>query len=119
MLKSAQVEVIRKKHQERLSLINNQYVMKHEKRPQYFSLQLLILLAPDVPHQSNSNDCGVFLLEFMRYIAQGKPFDFFCSEMPQFREEIRKEIENKVIRKAHCYKCVQKVEHPLSTRKRF
>ena len=72
--------------------------MKHEKRPQHFSLQLLILLAPDVPHQSNSNDCGVFLLEFMKYIAQGKPYDFSCSDMPHFREEIREEIENKVIR---------------------
>ena len=49
------------------------------------------------PHQSNGFDCGVFLLEFMKYITMNKPFDFSCSDMPYFRNQLKNEFEKKIV----------------------
>ena len=97
-MKNKRLDLIRKNHQERLSLIYNHYILPHQKLPSGFSLEMLVICAPEIPHQSNSNDCGVFLLSFMKYIAQGKSFDFSCMDMPNFRQEIKEEIENKQIK---------------------
>ena len=96
-LRSSKLDSIIKDHQERLSIIHNQYILKHEKLPGGLTFKTMVLCAPEIPHQSNSNDCGVFLLQFMKYIAQEEHFNFSCMDMPYFRREIREEIENKVI----------------------
>ena len=75
-LRSSRLDMIRNKHQERLLLIYNQYILQHERLPPSMRFDLLVKCAPDIPHQSNSYDCGVFLLEFMKYVAHGKPFNF-------------------------------------------
>jgi ubiquitin C-terminal hydrolase len=64
------------------------------------SFELLVICAPEIPHQNNSYDCGVFLLEFMKYIAQEKTFHFSCMDMPHFREEIKEEIQSGVVKEA-------------------
>ena len=97
-VKNKRLDLIVKNHQERLFFIYNHYILPHQKLPSEFSLEMLVTCAPDIPHQSNSNDCGVFLLAFMKYITQGKSFDFSCMDMSNFRQEIKEEIENKQIK---------------------
>ena len=97
-LRSSKLDLIRTKHQERLLLIYNQYILQHERLPPSMRFDLLVKCAPDIPHQSNSHDCGVFLLEFMKYIAHEKPFNFSCMDMPYFRDEIKTEIQNQEIK---------------------
>ena len=85
------------KHFERISLVNNEYVLKHRNLPLGFNLTLIVKHAPEIPHQSNGHDCGVFLMEFMKYITMNKPFNFSCSDMTYFRQELKYEFECKMI----------------------
>ena len=96
-LRNSKLEIIIQKHEERLSLIYNQFVLKHQKLPPGFTLNIDVMCAPEIPHQSNGYDCGVFLLEFMKYIALEEVFNFSCDAMPFFRREIGGEIKNELI----------------------
>ena len=96
-LRSSNLNLTVKKHFERISLVHTEYVLKHENLPPGFNLELIVTHSPEIPHQSNGYDCGVFLLEFMKYITFKKPFNFSCSDMTYFRQEIRTEFERKVI----------------------
>ena len=98
-MKSSKLDMITKKHMERLSLVHNEFVMKNEKLPTGLTFKQIVLCAPDIPHQSNSYDCGVFLLQFMKYLTMQEPFNFTCLDMPYFRQEIKEAIENKKVQR--------------------
>lgn len=44
--------------------------------------------ASAVPQQSNTNDCGVFLLSFARCITTGCAWDFSAADIPFLRRRI-------------------------------
>ena len=96
-LRSSNTDLAVKKHYERITLVLNEYVLKHRNLPPGFTLTLIVKHAPEIPHQSNGYDCGVFLLEFMKYITMKKPFNFSCSDMTHFRQELTREFEFKLI----------------------
>ena len=87
-LRSSNTDLAVKKHYERITLVLNEYVLKHRNLPPGFTLTLIVKHAPEIPHQSNGYDCGVFLLEFMKYITMKKPFNFSCSDMTHFQQEL-------------------------------
>ncbi|XP_076000713.1 sentrin-specific protease 5-like [Genypterus blacodes] len=45
-----------------------------------------------VPQQTNENDCGVFVLEYSRCLAHGKPLCFSQNDIPKIRKRIYKEL---------------------------
>ncbi|XP_077580792.1 sentrin-specific protease 5-like [Stigmatopora nigra] len=50
------------------------------------------LSSDEVPQQSNENDCGVFVLEYSRCLALGRPLRFSQRDIPQIRRRIYKEL---------------------------
>ncbi|KAK6302372.1 hypothetical protein J4Q44_G00267270 [Coregonus suidteri] len=44
------------------------------------------------PQQTNENDCGVFVLEYCRCLALGKPLQFSQGDMPTVRKRIYREL---------------------------
>uniref|UniRef100_A0A671ULW5 Ubiquitin-like protease family profile domain-containing protein n=1 Tax=Sparus aurata TaxID=8175 RepID=A0A671ULW5_SPAAU len=45
-----------------------------------------------IPQQTNENDCGVFVLEYSRCLALGKPLHFSQKDIPKIRKRIYKEL---------------------------
>ncbi|KAJ8274665.1 hypothetical protein COCON_G00092900 [Conger conger] len=45
-----------------------------------------------IPQQRNDNDCGVFVLEYCKCLALGKPLQFSQADMPKIRKRIYKEL---------------------------
>ncbi|KAG7456915.1 hypothetical protein MATL_G00240930 [Megalops atlanticus] len=45
-----------------------------------------------IPQQKNDNDCGVFVLEYCKCLASGKPLQFSQADMPKIRKRIYKEL---------------------------
>ncbi|KAI1883255.1 hypothetical protein AGOR_G00243330 [Albula goreensis] len=45
-----------------------------------------------IPQQRNDNDCGVFVLEYCKRLALGRPLHFSQGDMPKIRKRIRKEL---------------------------
>ncbi|CAJ0955416.1 unnamed protein product [Ranitomeya imitator] len=45
-----------------------------------------------IPQQKNDFDCGVFLLQYCKCLAQEKPFQFSQDDMPRIRKMIYKEL---------------------------
>uniref|UniRef100_A0A8C7KRB5 Ubiquitin-like protease family profile domain-containing protein n=1 Tax=Oncorhynchus kisutch TaxID=8019 RepID=A0A8C7KRB5_ONCKI len=45
-----------------------------------------------IPQQTNENDCGVFVLEYCRCLALGKPLQFSQGDMPTVRKRIYREL---------------------------
>ncbi|XP_070701262.1 uncharacterized protein [Pempheris klunzingeri] len=45
-----------------------------------------------IPQQTNENDCGVFVLEYSRCLALGKPLQFSQKDIPKIRKRIYKEL---------------------------
>jgi sentrin-specific protease 1 len=48
-----------------------------------------------VPKQMNASDCGVFVCQFAKYLAQRWVMDFTQENMPQFRQLMIEEIQSK------------------------
>lgn len=49
--------------------------------------------AMNIPLQTNSVDCGVFLCQYAKCIASGASFNFKENEMPKIRREMKKQLE--------------------------
>eukprot|EP01119_Soliformovum_irregulare_P018472 TRINITY_DN5677_c0_g1_i1.p1 TRINITY_DN5677_c0_g1~~TRINITY_DN5677_c0_g1_i1.p1 ORF type:complete len:536 (+),score=127.58 TRINITY_DN5677_c0_g1_i1:67-1674(+) len=49
----------------------------------------------DLPRQTNSWDCGVFICRFANAVSAGLPFNFTEEDMPYFRQRIALDILNK------------------------
>ena len=102
------------KHYERILLVHNEYVLKHRNLPLNFNLELIVKYVPEIPHQSNG--CGVFLLEFMKYTTMNKPFNFSCSDMIDFRQQLKHEFESKIIESLILQARIQSLPHSNTTK---
>ena len=78
--------------------ITNEYPQYHKDRPNNYKFRISVKVPPEIPHQRNGYDCGVFMLQFMKYITMKKSFNFTTTEMSFFRDEMKKEISTKKIR---------------------
>ena len=83
---------IEHKHEEKAKFIIHNYLSKLNNDKVW-----TISTRTDIPKQMNDWDCGVFMLEFIKYSILGKNFDFETSDMRFFRENIRDEIQHKQI----------------------
>uniref|UniRef100_A0AAY5KY15 Ubiquitin-like protease family profile domain-containing protein n=1 Tax=Esox lucius TaxID=8010 RepID=A0AAY5KY15_ESOLU len=70
------------------------YIMTEalEKKQPSFQSGWKIYLNESIPQQTNENDCGVFVLEYCRCLALGKPLHFSQGDIPRFRKRIYKEL---------------------------
>ncbi|KAK7944833.1 hypothetical protein WMY93_000561 [Mugilogobius chulae] len=70
------------------------YLIKEakEKKRTAFEEGWTVLLLEDIPHQTNENDCGVFVLEYSRCLALSEPLQFCQRDIPQIRKRIYKEL---------------------------
>ena len=93
-IKNDRLKEIIHKHKQRLENIVNLFLKMHER---YHEFQIEVLVPPSIPKQTNDNDCGVFLLEFMKFTTFEKQFTFTCDNMPNFRQELMKEMTNNTI----------------------
>jgi len=46
----------------------------------------------NIPFQTNTNDCGVFVLEYGRCIIKDLPFNFTSNNLPSIRKRIYSEL---------------------------
>ncbi|KAJ8011232.1 hypothetical protein DPEC_G00056020 [Dallia pectoralis] len=63
-----------------------------EKKQTSFQCGWKIYFIESIPQQTNENDCGVFVLEYCRCLALGKPLLFSQRDIPRFRKRIYKEL---------------------------
>ncbi|XP_007897195.2 sentrin-specific protease 5 [Callorhinchus milii] len=45
-----------------------------------------------IPQQKNDSDCGVFVLQYCKCLALGRPFQFSQKDMPEVRKQIYREL---------------------------
>ncbi|CAJ1071959.1 sentrin-specific protease 5-like [Xyrichtys novacula] len=63
-----------------------------EKKQSGFENGWAVSFDEKVPQQTNENDCGVFVLEYSRCLALGKPLKFSQKDIPKIRKRIYKEL---------------------------
>ncbi|XP_043288412.1 sentrin-specific protease 1-like [Venturia canescens] len=51
----------------------------------------------DIPRQMNGYDCGVFVCLYAKHVIEKKEMNFTQQEMPQKRQQIRRELETGII----------------------
>ncbi|XP_043271206.1 sentrin-specific protease 1-like [Venturia canescens] len=51
----------------------------------------------DIPRQMNGYDCGVFVCLYTKHVIEKKEMNFTQQEMPQIRQQIRRELETGII----------------------
>ena len=56
------------------------------------SCNLIFPLADEVPLQITGFNCGLFLLKYADFYAQGKKFTFNHKDMENFRHQIKQEL---------------------------
>ena len=95
MKKDSMNKIVRK-HRTRLENIMNLFLKKHE-RCHNRDFQIEVLVPPAIPEQTNDYDCGVFLLEFMKFTAYEERITFTCDEMPNFRKQIFQEMTRRTL----------------------
>ncbi|XP_073348192.1 sentrin-specific protease 5-like [Pagrus major] len=63
-----------------------------EKKQTAFESGWTVSFDEKIPQQTNENDCGVFVLEYSRCLALGKPLQFSQKDIPKIRKRIYKEL---------------------------
>ncbi|XP_024160257.1 sentrin-specific protease 2-like isoform X2 [Rosa chinensis] len=63
------------------------YKMRPELSPLNTPFQV-VRLAENIPQQSESGDCGVFVLKFVEYLSSGQQLSFRQEDIPAFRERM-------------------------------
>lgn len=63
-----------------------------EKKQAAFETGWALSFCEEIPQQTNENDCGVFVLEYSRCLALGKPLQFSQNDIPKIRKQIYKEL---------------------------
>lgn len=53
---------------------------------------IFIYLFKDIPKQANSNDCGVFVCQYVEYLSRNAPIDFTQLDVPALRKKMAYEI---------------------------
>lgn len=70
--------------------------LAHKKRPLPEGYKIRIVnTGRNVPQQNNCSDCGVFMCQFMNYLATNDAFNFGQRDMPRLRLKMVLEILNK------------------------
>lgn len=59
------------------------------------SVNLMLTVLQDIPHQKNGDDCGVFACTFAERISRDNEFDFTQSDMLDLRQNMVYEIIQK------------------------
>lgn len=77
------------------SLLTNFFSLKYGEN--FIAHEWTIHYAEDIPEQKNGYDCGVFMLQFAKYLTAGKTIDFTQQDIPNLRQEIMEEVKNKKI----------------------
>lgn len=47
-----------------------------------------VIYPKNIPIQYNKVDCGVFVLKYIEYLSQDKPFDFDNTHMAEYRKDL-------------------------------
>ncbi|XP_066565677.1 sentrin-specific protease 5 isoform X2 [Amia ocellicauda] len=63
-----------------------------EKKKVIFQKGWKMIVSKCIPQQKNDSDCGVFVLQYCKCLALGKPFHFSQEDMPRVRKRIYKEL---------------------------
>ncbi|XP_068605047.1 sentrin-specific protease 5-like [Brachionichthys hirsutus] len=63
-----------------------------EKKQSAFESGWAVSYDEKIPQQTNENDCGVFVLEYSRLLALGKPLQFSQKDIPKIRKRIYREL---------------------------
>ncbi|KAK6483973.1 sentrin-specific protease 5-like isoform X1 [Huso huso] len=63
-----------------------------EKGKPIFQKGWKMIVSKCIPQQNNDSDCGVFVLQYCKCLALGKPFQFSQEDMPKVRKRIYKEL---------------------------
>lgn len=63
------------------------YAMRPELSPLNTPFKV-VCLADDIPQQSESGDCGIFMLKFVEYLSSGQQLSFREEDIPSFRERL-------------------------------
>lgn len=63
-----------------------------EKKQLNFQKGWKMLINKNIPQQKNDSDCGVFLLEYCKCLAQKQPLQFSQEDMPKVRKRIYQEL---------------------------
>ena len=95
LAKEKMIEENRLYHEKIMKELTERYFKpKFEKHYTGFVLDAKRILhtPPEIPPQINDFDCGVYLMQFAKHIAHGKPFEFSSQHMLAFREEISLEL---------------------------
>ena len=97
------LKVLTKKHLNTIDMISKVFIVPHQETVGILSkneINLVVKFPPQIPAQLNQYDCGVFMLEFAKYLCLGSQFTFSCKDMNFFRQEIKEElVMNKIIKK--------------------
>ncbi|XP_035279590.1 sentrin-specific protease 5-like isoform X1 [Anguilla anguilla] len=70
------------------------YIMAEakEKEQMVYQKGWKMIINKRIPQQRNDNDCGVFVLEYCKCLALGRPLQFSQADMPKIRKRIYKEL---------------------------
>ncbi|XP_033895108.2 uncharacterized protein LOC117423434 isoform X2 [Acipenser ruthenus] len=63
-----------------------------EKGKPIFQKGWKMIVSKCIPQQNNDSDCGVFVLQYCKCLALGRPFQFSQEDMPKVRKRIYKEL---------------------------
>lgn len=63
-----------------------------EKQQTAFQSGWKVFVNEKIPQQTNENDCGVFVLEYCRCLALGKPLHFSQTDMSRVRKRMYREL---------------------------
>ena len=56
------------------------------------NVEYIIKFPPEIPSQLNQYDCGVFMLQFAKFLCLGSDFLLSSEDMNYYRQEIREEL---------------------------
>ena len=93
-------EAIMSDHMERLRKLESGFLKKtyeNEEHGNWNAIQKSVMMPPSIPEQWDGHNCGVFLLEFSRCLAQDTEINFSQRDMPNIRRRIKREIRSEKI----------------------
>ena len=98
------LKILAKKHLNTIDMISKVFIISHQATIEIQCNQevnFVIKFPPQIPAQLNHYDCGVFMLEFAKYLCMDHQFTFSCGDMSFFRQEIKEElIMNRIVKES-------------------
>ena len=90
-------EDISRDHMNRLEKLESGYLQIHfenKYQQDWIEIQKSVKMPPRIPEQWDGHNCGIYLLEFARCLANGAEFDFSQRDMPNIRRRMKREIRS-------------------------